>query len=392
MTQPIHRRSFSRGELVMLGRRLPRRVFLERALRAGTLGAAALWTPGVLAEELIVTPSSSSLEGPFYPDKMPLDTDNDLLIVNDSITPAAGEVTHLHGTVTTRAGTPLRNAFVEIWQCDANQNYRHADGVREDVPPDANFQGYGRFLTNAKGEYYFRTIKPVPYIIGDIFRTPHIHFGVSRHGAADLHVADARQRSSGQRAGSTHVADRGSGCEGDDSGRLQSTARVEDRRADRAIRHRARPDRRGARRRDAGLGPRPARDVARQRLMRQCAGTADWSRRCNHVGRGTARRSWLAVMLALAGAGVAAVQEQESEGGQVQDGDRALRRLPAFGALDTDDDGEISAAEIDAAAESLATLDEDGDGRPVGGRAASPARRSDRRTGADPARRRRPRS
>ena len=28
---------------------------------------------------------------------------------------------------------------------------------------DTNFQGYGRFLTGATGEYYFRTIKPVPY-------------------------------------------------------------------------------------------------------------------------------------------------------------------------------------------------------------------------------------
>ena len=166
----------------MLDRRLPRRVFLDRALRTGALGAAALWMPGVLAQELTETPSSDALEGPFYPDRMPLDTDNDLLIVNDSITPAVGEVTHLHGTVTTGAGTPVRNAFVEIWQCDANQNYRHADGVREDTPPDANFQGYGRFLTNAKGEYYFRTIKPVPYVIGDIFRTPHIHFGISRRG------------------------------------------------------------------------------------------------------------------------------------------------------------------------------------------------------------------
>ena len=179
MTQPI--RPFVRGAFP-LERRLPRRVFLDRALRTGTLGAAALWTPGVLAEELFVTPSSRSLEGPFYPDKMPLDTDNDLLILNDSITPAVGEVTHLFGTVTTRAGTPLRNAFVEIWQCDTNKSYRHKDGVNEDVPPDSNFQGYGRCLTNAGGEYYFRTIKPVPYIIGDIFRTPHIHFAVSRHG------------------------------------------------------------------------------------------------------------------------------------------------------------------------------------------------------------------
>ena len=146
-------------------------------------GAAALWAPGVLAQELTATPSSRSLEGPFYPDVMPLDTDNDLLIVNDSITPAVGEVTHLHRHGHhPSAGTPLRNAFVEIWQCDANQNYRHSRGLHDEHAPDANFQGYGRFLTNVKGEYYFRTIKPVPYVVGNTFRTPHIHFGVSRHG------------------------------------------------------------------------------------------------------------------------------------------------------------------------------------------------------------------
>ena len=179
MIQPI--RPFPRIDS-RLARGLPRRVFLEQALRAGAVGAAVLWTPGVLAQELTATPTSRSLEGPFYPDVMPLDTDNDLLIVNDSITPAVGEVTHLTGTVTTRAGTPLRNAFVEIWQCDANQNYRHSRGLHDEHAPDANFQGYGRFLTNVKGEYYFRTIKPVPYVVGNTFRTPHIHFAVSRHG------------------------------------------------------------------------------------------------------------------------------------------------------------------------------------------------------------------
>ena len=166
----------------ILKHRLPRRVFMERTLRAGTLGAVALWTPGVLADELTVTPSHQMLDGPFYPDVMPLDTDNALLIVNDGITPAVGEITPLHGTVTTASGAPLRNAFVEIWQCDTNQAYRHGSGVREDMPPDSNFQGYGRFLTNMKGEYYFRTIKPVPYTLGGIGRTPHIHFAISRNG------------------------------------------------------------------------------------------------------------------------------------------------------------------------------------------------------------------
>ena len=43
-------------------------------------------------------------------------------------------------------------------------------------PRDARFQGYGRFLTDSSGAYYFRTIKPVPYP----GRTPHIHFKVKR--------------------------------------------------------------------------------------------------------------------------------------------------------------------------------------------------------------------
>ena len=46
-----------------------------------------------------------------------------------------------------------------------------------------------------------------------------------------------------------------------------------------------------------------------------------------------------------------------------EDDDRRLRSLPAFRALDIDDDGEISAGEVDAAPASLASLDDDGDGR-----------------------------
>src|SRR5262249_36487655 len=85
-----------------------RRIFL------GTLGAAFFTTPGVFAEELVRTPRQT--EGPFYPDHLPLDTDNDLLIINDSITPAVGEITHLSGRILGANGSPIRNAVVEIWQ------------------------------------------------------------------------------------------------------------------------------------------------------------------------------------------------------------------------------------------------------------------------------------
>src|SRR6516162_5959602 len=93
--------------------------FLSRRglLRGGlAFGAAALFAPGVFAEQLAATPRLT--EGPFYPDKLPLDTDNDLLIVNDSITPAVGEITHLAGCVLSPSGEPIRGAVVEIWQVD----------------------------------------------------------------------------------------------------------------------------------------------------------------------------------------------------------------------------------------------------------------------------------
>ncbi|MDA7503680.1 protocatechuate 3,4-dioxygenase [Planctomicrobium sp.] len=137
--------------------------------------AAAMATPGLFAEELVKTPAVG--EGPFYPDKLPLDTDNDLIIVNNAVTPAVGEITHLTGRILSKTGEPIRNAFVEIWQVDSHGVYLHSGSDNGDNR-DTNFQGYGRFLTDSTGKYYFRTIKPVPYP----GRTPHIHFGVSQNG------------------------------------------------------------------------------------------------------------------------------------------------------------------------------------------------------------------
>lgn len=117
-------------------------------------------------------------EGPFYPDKMPLDTDNDLLILNDAITPSVGEVTHLTGVVMDIKGQPARNTLVEIWQVDNNGVYLHTKSGNGRKKYDKNFQGYGRFLTDSKGRYYFRTIKPPSYPR----RTPHIHVAVSQKG------------------------------------------------------------------------------------------------------------------------------------------------------------------------------------------------------------------
>ncbi len=143
-------------------------------LRAAAFGAAAFTVKGAFAEELFRTPALT--EGPFYPDKLPLDKDNDLILIKDSITPAVGEITHLTGRILDSKGEPVRDATIEIWQCDANAVYLHSrDSEPKKSQQDKHFQGFGRFTTAKSGEYRFRTIKPVPYPGRP---APHIHVKV----------------------------------------------------------------------------------------------------------------------------------------------------------------------------------------------------------------------
>jgi protocatechuate 3,4-dioxygenase beta subunit len=145
----------------------------RRFMTAAGLSLASFTVPGVFADEVVRTPIQT--EGPFYPDKLPLDTDNDLIVINDKITPAVGEITHLTGRILDASGSPIRNALVEIWQVDNNGAYLHS-GSSNREKRDGNFQGFGRFLTGSTGEYYFRTIKPVAYP----GRTPHIHYKIKK--------------------------------------------------------------------------------------------------------------------------------------------------------------------------------------------------------------------
>jgi protocatechuate 3,4-dioxygenase beta subunit len=153
-----------------------RRVFLS----ALTLGGTAFTARGAFAEELERTPRIQ--EGPYYPTKLPLDTDNDLLVINDAITPAVGDITHLSGRLLDTMGDPIKNAIVEIWQCDRDGTYLRPH-LENGEKYDTNFQGFGRFLTGSTGEYYFRTIKPVPYTGRP---AAHIHFKIWRDHKVQL--------------------------------------------------------------------------------------------------------------------------------------------------------------------------------------------------------------
>lgn len=144
-------------------------------LRLMALGGIFATRSGAYAEELLRTPRMT--EGPFYPDRLPLDTDNDLLVIHAAPEPADGQVTWLSGRIVDTSGAPLRNALVEIWQVDGHGAYLHTRSGNAEHR-DRRFQGYGRFVTGTDGGYGFRTIKPIPYP----GRTPHIHVRISTGG------------------------------------------------------------------------------------------------------------------------------------------------------------------------------------------------------------------
>ena len=153
-----------------------------RQSRRGFLGSLAaggafFTTRGLFADELARTPELT--EGPFYPDKLPLDTDNDLLIVNDSITPAVGEITHLTGRVLDASGSPVRerdrSRSGSATPTGSTCTRPTATGKQDQQ--DKNFQGFGRFTTGSTR----RVLLPHDQA-GAVPRrpAPHIHFKVKK--------------------------------------------------------------------------------------------------------------------------------------------------------------------------------------------------------------------
>jgi protocatechuate 3,4-dioxygenase beta subunit len=153
--------------------------FTRRHLLRGAALAPALWfTKGAYAQELVRTPALTI--GPFYPDRLPLDQDNDLILINDSVTPSAGTPFWVSGRVLDNSGSPVRGAVVEIWQADNNGAYLHS--ASPIANRDSHFQGYGKFETASDGRYLFRTVYPGIYP----GRTRHIHYQIKTPGRGDL--------------------------------------------------------------------------------------------------------------------------------------------------------------------------------------------------------------
>lgn len=116
--------------------------------------------------------TTTDILGPFYRPDAPLRTN--LLLPN-----APGEIVELSGIVKhSDCKTPLNNALIEIWHCDANGQYDNTS---------SEFRYRGRTFSNEQGRYQFRTIIPVPYNIGGgTVRPAHYHLMISASGYQSL--------------------------------------------------------------------------------------------------------------------------------------------------------------------------------------------------------------
>lgn len=162
-------------------------------LRAGIalpLGAWATGSPA--ADRCVATPRQTS--GPFYPFFEQTDKDVDLTRMVGHDDTAEGEVIRVSGRVLDDACRPVEGALVDLWQADSQGRYRHPADPNP-AQPDPNFQGWGQAVTDAQGRFAFRTIKPAAYPLRFLdgapddsagYRTPHIHFRISRRGYTEL--------------------------------------------------------------------------------------------------------------------------------------------------------------------------------------------------------------
>ena len=124
--------------------------------------------------------SPADLNGPVFGHGRLDPLDHDLIRNFGTGHEAIGERIVVHGRVIDQNGRPVPDSLIEIWQANAGGRYRHG-GDRYVAAMDPNFGGCGRVLTDADGNYAFRTIRPGPYPFrnnGSDWRPAHIHLSL----------------------------------------------------------------------------------------------------------------------------------------------------------------------------------------------------------------------
>lgn len=161
----------------LISRRAALRLFGAAAGGTATLGASLLGTTSQAQNSSSALPSCivrpAMTEGPYFVDEKLNRSDIRSDPSSKSIRPGAAlRLTFLVSSVSTKGCAPLKDAMIDLWQCDASGVYSDVQGA----VGQKFLRGYQN--TDAKGQAQFLTIYPGWYP----GRTVHIHFKV-RYGA-----------------------------------------------------------------------------------------------------------------------------------------------------------------------------------------------------------------
>jgi len=162
----------------------------EFILLSDTLGLSTL-VNSLHDRRAVELGTKTSLLGPFYRQDSPL------LALGESIVESPRQQVLLYGQVTDTNGKPLAHASVEVWQTDEDGAY----DLQRDNATEMDMRG--RFQADAQGNYYFRTVPPLGYMIpldGPVgalvlaqkrhgYRPAHIHFLIGAPGHRELVTA-----------------------------------------------------------------------------------------------------------------------------------------------------------------------------------------------------------
>lgn len=161
----------------------------EMVLMSGSLGVSSLvclLNNGDNGQ----TETSQNLLGPFWRLNSPKLENGASILVS----PTPGAPLFIRGHVQDKAGKPVANARVDIWQASDEGLYENQD------PKQADMNLRGQFTTTADGDFWLRSIKPAGYpiptdgVVGRLltaqrrhpFRPAHIHALVFKEGFKTL--------------------------------------------------------------------------------------------------------------------------------------------------------------------------------------------------------------
>jgi catechol 1,2-dioxygenase len=158
----------------------------EFILLSDTLGISIL--VDAISHRMPEGATESTVFGPFHREGAPVLEQG----TNIARGPEAekGEPVVVRGCVTDPSGKPVAGALLDIWQASPDGKY----DVQDPNQPQMNLRG--KFVTDANGQYWFKTVKPSAYPIpddgpvGDLLhatgrhpmRPAHIHFMITADG------------------------------------------------------------------------------------------------------------------------------------------------------------------------------------------------------------------